>query len=146
MIEQPLEPSSIAFAVAIMAMGSALQASAGVGLALFVVPLLALVDRSFIPGPYAACRPPDHPVDGLSGADSHRRLSPAELAYLGAVAVLAAFGLFGSPELLRAAILLPGVAIGVAVAPLLARYIDGERLRLIILCIAALSGLTLLVR
>jgi len=51
MIEQPLEPSSIAFAVAIMAMGSALQASAGVGLALFVVPLLALVDRSFIPGP-----------------------------------------------------------------------------------------------
>src|SRR6267378_3227511 len=80
MIEQPLEPSSIAFAVAIMAMGSALQASAGVGLALFVVPLLALVDRSFIPGPYAACRPPDHPVDGLSGADSHRRLGPAELA------------------------------------------------------------------
>ena len=65
---------------------------------------------------------------------------------MGAVAVLAAFGLFGSPELLRAAILLPGVAIGVAVAPLLARHIDGKRLRLIILCIAALSGLTLLVR
>jgi hypothetical protein len=89
MIEQPLEPSSIAFAVAIMAMGSALQASAGVGLALFVVPLLALVDRSLIPGPTA--------------------------------------------------ILLPGVAIGLAVAPLLARRIDGTQLRLIILGIATLE-------
>jgi uncharacterized protein len=34
-----------------MAIGSALQASIGIGLALFVVPVLALVDRSFIPGP-----------------------------------------------------------------------------------------------
>jgi uncharacterized protein len=65
---------------------------------------------------------------------------------LGAVAALAAFGLFGIPHLVRAAILLPGVAIGLAVAPLLARHIDGKRLRLIILGIAALSGLTLLVR
>ena len=45
-----------------------------------------------------------------------------------------------------AAILLPGVVIGVAAAPLLARYIDGKRLRLIILAIAAVSGLTLLMR
>jgi hypothetical protein len=34
-----------------MAIGSALQASVGIGLALLVVPLLALVDQSFIPGP-----------------------------------------------------------------------------------------------
>jgi len=60
--------------------------------------------------------------------------------------VLAAFGLFGLPELLRAAILLPGVAVGVTVAPLLARHIDTGRLRFIILAIAALSGLTLLMR
>jgi hypothetical protein len=51
MIEQPLEPLHIAIAVAIMAIGSALQASAGIGLALVVVPILALVDHSFIPGP-----------------------------------------------------------------------------------------------
>jgi uncharacterized membrane protein YfcA len=242
MIEQPLEPSSIAFAVAIMATGSALQASAGIGLALFVVPLLALVDRSFIPGPMlfaaillalttayrertaidaAALR---SSLIGLAvgtivgvvtlkfvaGSGSHldktfgalvllavligvagtkfdatpRLLMLAggasgimgamvgihgppislvlqnseprvvrgmlgaffSVAYVGAVAVLAAFGLFGLPELLRAAILLPGVAIGIAVAPLLARHIDTRRLRFIILGIAALSGLTLLAR
>ncbi|HXN69346.1 MAG TPA: TSUP family transporter, partial [Bradyrhizobium sp.] len=34
-----------------MAIGSALQASVGIGLALLVVPVLALVDQSFIPGP-----------------------------------------------------------------------------------------------
>jgi uncharacterized membrane protein YfcA len=68
------------------------------------------------------------------------------VAYVGSVAVLAAFGLFGMAELLRAAILLPGVVIGVAAAPLLARHIDGKRLRLIILAIGAVSGLTLLMR
>jgi len=68
------------------------------------------------------------------------------VAYLGAVAALVGFGLFGIPHLVRAAILLPGVAIGLVVAPLLARHIDGKRLRLIILTIAASSGLTLLVR
>ena len=51
MIEHSLEPFNMAIAVAIMAMGSALQASVGIGLALLVVPLLALVDQSFIPGP-----------------------------------------------------------------------------------------------
>jgi len=43
-------------------------------------------------------------------------------------------------------IVVPGVVIGVAAAPLLARHIDGKRLRLIILAIAAVSGLTLLMR
>jgi uncharacterized membrane protein YfcA len=54
--------------------------------------------------------------------------------------------LFGIPNLVRAAILLPGVAIGLAVAPMFARHIDGKWLRPIILGIAARSGLTLLVR
>jgi uncharacterized membrane protein YfcA len=63
-------------------------------------------------------------------------LEPSSIAF--AVAII--------PELLRAAILLPGSAIGVAVAPVLARHIDGRRLRIIILGIAALSALTLLVR
>jgi uncharacterized protein len=34
-----------------MALGSAFQASVGIGLALFAVTLLALVDQSFVPGP-----------------------------------------------------------------------------------------------
>ncbi|MGE3270286.1 MAG: sulfite exporter TauE/SafE family protein [Chloroflexota bacterium] len=38
-------------AVAIMAVGSGLQAALGMGLGLFVVPLLALLDERFVPGP-----------------------------------------------------------------------------------------------
>jgi uncharacterized membrane protein YfcA len=68
------------------------------------------------------------------------------MAYLGAVAALAAFGLFGIPELVRAGILLPGVVIGLVVAPRLARHIDAKRLRFIILGIAVASGLTLVLR
>jgi len=241
MIEQPLDASHSAIAVAIMAIGSALQGSVGIGLALlFVVPLLALVDRSFIPGPMllaglvitlSSAYRERTAIDmralrssliglavgtligvvtlkflagshldktfgglvllavliGLSGYEFNatpRSLmfaggasgimgamvgihGPAislyfqnaeprvvramlgaffSVAYLGAVAALAVFGLFGMAELLRAATLLPGVVIGVAAAPLLARHIDGKRLRLIILAIAAVSGLTLLIR
>ena len=240
MIEHPLEPLNIAIAVAIMATGSAVQASVGIGLALLVVPLLALVDQSFIPGPMllagvmlasltayrertaidvAALRssliglaigtilgalalklasgphldkvfgglvllavllsvsgykfnatPRSLMVAGgaagMMGAmvgihgppislvfqNTQPRVARAMLgaffsvAYLGAVAALAAFGLFGIPELVRAAILLPGVATGLVAAPFLARHINGKRLRLIILGIAAASGLLLLVR
>lgn len=240
MIDQPLEPLNIAIAVAIMAIGSALQASVGIGLALFVVPVLALVDQSFIPGPmllagvvlalltaYRERTAIDVPAlrnsliglaigtvigalalrlasglnldktfgglvlvavlisvsgykldatprslvvaggaAGVMGAmvgihgppislvfqNTEPRVARAMLgaffsiAYLGAVAALAGFGLFGIPQLVRAAILLPGVAIGLVVAPYLAGHIDAKRLRLIILGIAAASGLTLLVR
>jgi hypothetical protein len=68
------------------------------------------------------------------------------VAYLGAVAALAGLGLFGIPHLVRTAILLPGVVIGLVVAPHLAPHIDGRRLRLVILAIAASSGVTLVVR
>ena len=240
MIEATLAPFNIAIAVAIMAVGSALQASVGIGLALLVVPVLALVDQSFIPGPmllagivlalltaYRERAAIDVPAlgnsfvglalgtiigaltlklvagpnldkifgalvllavllsvsglrlnatprslmlaggaAGIMGAmvgihgppislafqNTEPRVARAMLgaffsvAYLGAVAVLAAFGLFGMPQLARAGILLPGVVIGLVVAPHLARHIDGMRLRLIILGIAAASGFTLLVR
>jgi uncharacterized protein len=239
-IQHPLEPLNIAIAIAIMAVGSALQASTGVGLALFVVPLLALVDQSFIPGPMLlagtmlalstayreraaldltalrgsliglgmgtiigalALRFVSGPdlnktfgglivlavlfsvsgarfnatprsllvaggASGVMGAmvgihgppislifqNAEPRVARAMLgaffsiAYLGAVVALAGFGLFGIPHLVRAAILLPGVAIGLVVAPLLAGRIDGKRLRIIILGIAAISGLGLLLR
>jgi uncharacterized membrane protein YfcA len=46
-------PSPLEFAAAtlIMAVGSAFQAAVGLGLALLVVPLLALIDTGFVPGP-----------------------------------------------------------------------------------------------
>jgi uncharacterized membrane protein YfcA len=240
MIEQPLAPLNIAIAVAIMAIGSALQASVGIGLALLVVPVLALVDQGFIPGPmllagvvlalltaYRERTAIDGPalrsslvglavgtivgaltlrlvagpnLDKIFGAlvllavllsvsgvkfnatsrslmlaggaagvmgamvgihgppislvfqNAEPRVARAMLgaffsmAYLGAVAALAAFGLFGIPELVRAGILLPGVVIGLVVAPRLARHIDAKRLRFIILGIAVASGLTLVLR
>ena len=240
MLDQPLEPLAVALAIAIMALGSAFQASVGIGLALFVVPLLALVDQSFIPGPmllagvilvlitaYRERAAIDVPAlrgslvglvigtiagavalkftsgptlgktfgvlvllavflsvtgyrftatrrslmiaggaAGIMGAMVGIHWPPISLvfqnaeprvargmlsaffsvAYLGAVAALAAFGLFGVPQIVRAAILTPGVVVGLIVAPHIAPYIDAARLRLIILAVAATSALVLLVR
>ena len=41
----------IALASLVMAVGSALQASVGLGMALLVVPVLAIIDTQFVPGP-----------------------------------------------------------------------------------------------
>lgn len=68
------------------------------------------------------------------------------VAYVGSVAALAAFGLFGFLQLKLAAGLLPGVVAGVCVAPLCARFINISRLRLAILAISALSALALLLK
>lgn len=240
MLDHPLEPLTTALAIAIMAMGSAFQASVGIGLALFAVPLLALVDQSFIPGPmllagvilafmtaYRERAAIDVPAlrsslvglvigtiagagvlrfaagptlgktfgvlvllavflsvtgykftatrrslmiaggaAGIMGAmvgihgppislvfqNAEPRVARAMLgaffsvAYLGAVAALAAFGLFGVPQIVRAGILIPGVVVGLIVAPHAKPYIDGAWLRLIILGVAATSALVLLVR
>ena len=43
--------ASVLAAVAIMALGSAFQAAVGIGLALFVVPVVALIDPTYVPGP-----------------------------------------------------------------------------------------------
>ncbi|MDR3528957.1 MAG: sulfite exporter TauE/SafE family protein [Rhodopila sp.] len=221
-----------------MALGSAFQAALGIGLALLVVPVLALVDPGFIPGPmllagsvlaamtayrerdaidrnglrtslvglvcgtligaialHYATGPDVHRVFGcmilaavlvsvfcLPVATNARSLilggcasgvmgtmagihGPAislvfqnaepkaaramlgaffTIAYLGSVSALALFGLFGSAEIGRAVVLLPGVAIGLALTPVARRFIDRKRLRVAILGIAAVSG-TLLV-
>jgi len=49
MVGQPLELFAIVLGIAITAVGSPFQASVGIGLALLVVPLLAMIDQSFIP-------------------------------------------------------------------------------------------------
>lgn len=46
-----LSPGHLLLAILIMAVGSALQSAVGMGLGLFVVPLLALLDQRFVPGP-----------------------------------------------------------------------------------------------
>src|SRR5437660_4392943 len=46
-----LSPLEFAAATLIMAIGSAFQAAVGLGLALLVVPFLALIDMRFVPGP-----------------------------------------------------------------------------------------------
>jgi uncharacterized protein len=231
---------SVVAAVAIMALGSALQAAVGIGLALLVVPVLALIDPAYIPGPMllagsvlaamtawrerqALDRPglylslaglligtivgalalkalqgPTLPkafgilvllavllsifgpplkatgpslsmaggAAGLMGtmvgihgppiALVFQNADPAvaramlgaffTIAYLGAVAALVAVGLFGWPELTRAAILLPGVGLGLVAAPYIAPLINRSRLKWAILAVSSVSALTLLAR
>jgi uncharacterized membrane protein YfcA len=223
-----------------MALGSAFQAGLGIGLALFVVPVLALLDPGYVPGPMllagtvlaamTAYRERDaidrkglsisllglaagtiagaialHLASGpnvqrLFGAlilaavivsalglqvtasvrnlllgggaaglmgtmvgihgppialvfqNAEPRAARAMLgafftiAYLGSVGALALFGLFGNAELGRTLVLLPGVALGLAAAPLTRRFIDCDRLRLGILAVAAISGVLLVLK
>jgi uncharacterized membrane protein YfcA len=67
-------------------------------------------------------------------------------AYLISVAALAAFGLFGLPELILAAVLLPGTLAGILAAPLLIRRLNARRMRLAILAISAASAMVLLLK
>ena len=227
-------------AVGAMAIGSAIQAALGIGLALFVVPILALVDPTFVPGPMllagsaltvlTAYRERDAidrlglaksllglaagtvigaialryitgpgmqrvfgclvlfavliSVWGVPVAASARNLvlggaaagvmgtmvgihGPAislvfqnaeprvaramlgaffTVAYLGSVLALALFHLFGMPEVMRGIVLLPGVGIGLLLAPLVRRFVDRARLRFAILGIAAVSGVLLVIK
>jgi uncharacterized membrane protein YfcA len=237
---QTLDPLTALAAIAIMAIGSAFQAAVGIGMALFVVPILAIVEPTFIPGPMLlagsvlAAMTAYHDRDAIdpkglriallglavgtvAGALALRfatgphmprvfgiailaavlvsilgptinattrnlllggaaagvagimagihgppislvfqradpRVARAMLgaffmiAYLGSVGALALFGLFRAPELERAIVLLPGVAIGLAIAPLARRFINRDRLRLAILGMAAISGAVLVFR
>jgi uncharacterized protein len=223
-----------------MAVGSAIQAAVGIGLALVVVPILALIDPGFIPGPmllagvvltaitaYRERDAIDKPglrlslaglaVGTLVGAIALKFVSGAQLprvfgilvllavflsvsrlrveastralllgggaagimgtmvgihgppislvfqnsdpriaramlgaffsvGYLATVAALVAFDLFGRAELARAAVLLPGVIVGLVVAPHIGQLFDSKRLRLAILGLATVSGLLLILR
>jgi hypothetical protein len=240
MIFHSLDPATTSVAIVAMALGSAFQAGLGIGLALFVVPILALVDPTFIPGPMllagtvltvmTAYRERDAidrrglaisllglaagtiagaiglslasgpnvqrafgalvlaaaivSILGLRVTMSARSLllggaaagamgtmvgihgPPVSLvfqnaepkvaramlgafftiAYLGSVAALALFGLFGVAEVGRAVVLLPGVIVGLALAPLTRRFVDRDRLHLAILGVAAISGILLILK
>jgi len=66
--------------------------------------------------------------------------------YLSSVVALFVVGLFGWSELVRAAILLPGVGLGLAAAPFIAPLVNRRRLKWTILAVSAVSALTLLTR
>ncbi len=225
---------------AVMAAACAMQAAVGIGMALFSVPLLVLIDPQFVPGPMllagvlvplSAAWREWHAVDirgiapallglaagTLAGALALSMLNPAYLgkvfgalvllavaislsgirlkptrpaliagsgaagimgtmvgihgppvalvfqnaqpevarammgtifvpAYLISVAALAAFGLFGIPELRLTAVLLPGTIAGILAAPLLMRHVNARRLRIAILAISATSAIVLLLK
>jgi uncharacterized membrane protein YfcA len=68
------------------------------------------------------------------------------VAYIGSIVALAAFGLFGLFQLRLAVYLLPGVIIGLCLAPHLSGSLNPGRLRVAILIIYALSAVVLLLR
>jgi uncharacterized protein len=68
------------------------------------------------------------------------------VGYAISVMALAVVGLFGREELTLGLLMLPGVGIGYAIAPLVARFLDRQRLRAAILTISGASAVALLVR
>jgi uncharacterized membrane protein YfcA len=68
------------------------------------------------------------------------------VGYAMSVAALAVVGLFGRQELALGLMLLPGVGIGYATAPFVARFVDRRRLRIAILIISGASAVALLLR
>jgi uncharacterized membrane protein YfcA len=231
---------SVALATLIIAMGSALQAATGMGMALFAAPLLALIDAAYVPGPTLCavmllsaavawrergvldCRLLLTALFGLAigcgvAVGVLEMLAGMNLARLFAVMILAAValsllgaripvgtvsllfggaasgllgtmsgahgppialvlqhesparlratlcafftagcavsllalgvgGLFGVAQLELGVALLPGVAVGFALAPLLSRRLDRRHARTSVLAISALSALALLLR
>jgi hypothetical protein len=68
------------------------------------------------------------------------------VGYAISVVALAAVGLFGRQEFVLGLLLLPGVGIGYATAPLVGRFLDRRRLRIAILTISGASAVALLLR
>jgi uncharacterized protein len=227
-------------AVAIVAIGSALQAAVGIGMALLVVPTLALIDPPYIPGPMllagsilaavtawrerwaidraglrlslvglligtvggavvskvlqgpalskvfgglvllavvlSSFGPPVKAtrltlslagcaagimgtMAGIHGPPISLVFQNAEpavaramlgafftVAYLSSVVALAVLGLLGWSEMTRAAILLPGVGLGLITAPYIAPFINRIVLKWAILTVSTVSALILLGR
>lgn len=68
------------------------------------------------------------------------------VAYTLSVSALALFGLFGWDDVIRAAILLPGAALGVVVGVRMQDLVDLPRMRAAILAVAAVSAVILVLR
>lgn len=91
------------------------------------------------------------PVAMLYGGQAPTRVRGALLAFIGigsalSVAALAAVGRFGAREVTATLILLPGVGLGLLLAPRLATLIDARRIRLATLLVSGMSGLALVLR
>jgi uncharacterized protein len=231
---------TLVFAIMIIAVGAALQAATGMGMALFAAPLLALIDPALVPGPAlcavmalsaavawreraaidrrilfvallgfsAGCAIGAVLLAVLIGRDLGRvfavlilaavflsvaglriRISKLALLVGGAASgilgtmagvqgppialvlqheapdrlratlcaffasggllsllALAAAGTFGIGEIGRGLVLMPGVGLGLAIAPVFARRIERRQARAAVLTISTLSALALLLR
>lgn len=240
MLELGLSTTTIVSAFAIMTAASAIQAMVGMGIALVAVPLLALVEPGFVPGPVlmssliltltmayrgrrelesrdlgwsvaglaigtaigaallAYLSGPSLPrifgaliLVGVAITASGVRFTPSRRAFLlagtasgvmgtmvgthgppialvlqnaqpstiramlgayftvagaGAVAALAAVGLFGQRELMLSAILLPGIGTGFLAAQVFGHFVAGRLMRIAILTVSAAGGAMLLLR
>ncbi len=68
------------------------------------------------------------------------------VGYVMSVIALSAVGLFGRQEFAFGLLLLPGVGISYATAPLVGRFVDRRRLRIAILTISGASAIALALR
>lgn len=109
--------------------------------------LLAAGGAAGIMGTIAGMHAP--PIALLYQGQQPERVRGALLAFVIVGNLLSIFALwvvnrFGLPELYAAAGLIPGVALGLILAPLLVKHIDKDRIRTAILATSGLSGLVLL--
>jgi uncharacterized membrane protein YfcA len=68
------------------------------------------------------------------------------VAYTLLIVIHMAAGRLALPDLARAVVLLPGIGLGVLIAPAIARRVDGRRMRIGLYAIAIASAVALLVR
>jgi len=118
-------PPEIVLASLVMAAGAALQASVGLGMALFVVPILAIIDTRFVPGPimFAGIVPAAATAWRDRAAVDHATLRASLLGLaVGTAAGVAALGFISGPLLPKVfgGLILTAVAISIASPPVAA--------------------------
>jgi len=118
-------PPEIVLASLVMAAGAALQASVGLGMALFVVPILAIIDTRFVPGPimFAGIVLAAATAWRDRAAVDHATLRASLLGLaVGTAAGVAALGFISGPLLPKVfgGLILTAVAISIASPPVAA--------------------------
>jgi uncharacterized membrane protein YfcA len=122
---------------------------AGLSSPLTTVSLLGSGGAAGIMGTIAGVHAP--PIALLYQGQSPPRVRGAVLPSIGignalSIAALWAVDKFATREVWATLVLLPGVALGLLLAPSLLRWLDARRIRLAILTISGASGLALMIR
>lgn len=111
--------------------------------------LLAAGSGAGLMGTIAGVHAP--PIALLYQRQNPERVRGAILTFIGlgnGSAILALYfaGRFGVPQLTSALVLLPGVLLGLWIAPKLAKMLSAKTIRFLVLAISAISGLLLVIR